>query len=445
MKLTYFGALNVLINCFMILSSDFDKENQATELNVFDAKLLNKVVVVASQLSSSYGQAKSTFNIMLLAYYKISCALSTKEQLLSDPKYPTLIKKLSLLPIDTLAKTSINQGVLDLIDNAIKLKCLHLWKIGMRARVANLRPMDLVRKRDFALNLYWQVLINRALTPTKPAMCVEEQEDDVYVDSRKSFFNKWRLMLRQAHYKQRLKEKTVISRLKSFLTHWRIETAGRIYRRYHLPRKVLNNYWTTWRTRLTRALIQHKSADIYDDMRLSRHALLGWCILFDRVGKLKPKAEKVHRRKLLARIFERWQSRRAGRSRKEQLFCHWRSRLHGYMQAEKIGMSFYKQKQLVRIKRSLGRGKDRISHMASLCNTLVDKKEQGRRRASMKTWRARAEFNTQKIKLVDEWRQKRDKRSTFKMWSKKSKRVTQADALYNVTLAKRCLRSMERL
>ena len=129
-------------------------------MNVFDTKLLNKVVVVASQLNSSRGQAKSTFNIMLLAYYKISCALSTKEQLLSDPKYPTLIKKLSLLPIDTLIKTNIDQEVLDLIDNAIKLKCLHLWKIGMRARVANLRPIDLVRKRDFALSLYWQVLIS---------------------------------------------------------------------------------------------------------------------------------------------------------------------------------------------------------------------------------------------------------------------------------------------
>lgn len=424
----------------MNFSSGFEKENQATGLNAFDAKLLGKVVAVASQLKNSHvQQAQSTFNIMLFAYYKISCAMSTREQLLSDPKYPTLIKKLSLLPIEILVKLSINQEVFDLIDNAIKLKCLHLWKIGMRARVANLKPMDLIKKRDFALILYWQVLKKRSLRNSKAIVIVEE-ESDVYIDPRKSFFQKWRLVLRQSHCKQRLEEGHAISKLTSLLKRWRLETASRIYRRYHLPRKVLTRYLVAWRTRLTRAMIQCKSAEIYNDMRLSRQALLNWYILFDRIGKIKPKAERLCRKKLLMKAFERWRDRSDDRSEKKRLFSRWRSRFNGYKEAEMIGVSFYKQKQLLWIKKSVGRNRNRIDHLSSLCNRLSDKKEGERGKSLMKTWRTRVAFNAEKIKLVDEWRVKRSKKTAFKSWSKKSKKFAQADAYYNVTLAKRCLR-----
>ena len=415
-------------------------------MNAFDLKLLSKVINVASQLNTNPTRAQSTFSILLLAYYKISCAMSTKEQLLFDPKYPLLIKKLSLLPMDTLANLSINQETFDSIDNATRLKCLHLWKMGMRARVAGLGSNDLVGRRDFALMLYWQVINKRRSKNVKVISMVEEEENgDVYVDPRKSFFNKWRLLLRQRHHQQRLKEARIMFRLKSLLKLWRLGTASRICLRCHQPRKLLAQHLAAWRLRHTRAMIQSKSAEIYSDVRLLRHAVLNWCVLFSRVGKMKPKAERLHRKGLLGRMLEGWRDKRSDKSVKKRLLHRWKSRSNTHREAEMIGVSFYRQKQLVWIKKSFERHKSRIDHMTSLCKAFIDKKGRDRKGAVIRMWKGKKEFNAQKIGLVDEWRLKHDKKDAFKAWSKKAKRFAQADAYYNVNLARRCLRGWNEL
>lgn len=442
-------------------------------MNAFDLRLLSKVVSVALQEPSS----SNVYISLLSAFLKIANAMSTCAQLLEDNRYYEWLQRLALLPLESLADgVEITPVSLESLEMAKRLRLVHVWKLVLRARHTGVRSAV----REVPMLFYWQIVARRV------ALRQQKQGSD-----KRAWFDKWRLwtrksclscmwerrqqrklvksvngswkdversgvngavkravmdkfktalggLRREAELEQRIVElqKQSASR---WLVSWRHQVRSKLLDEYingHLLKRALG----LLKRRYTKAIIQSKSAEIYDEMRLTRQAMLGWIVIDYRRRKEGEQACKRRSRQAIAGAFKHWLERRESRATSRDFMSTWRSRLGILRASTHIADKFWALKTLLRGWQTLQTQLQRARQLEASLNQLSAKKR-ARTRLFLTNWRRAALLNSEKYTLVDTWHRRHTRKLVFRSWGKQTRLLTQAGDYHNVVVARHSLHS----
>lgn len=403
--------------------------------------------------------------------------MSTRAQLLEDNRYYDWLQRLALLPLESLADgVEITAASLESLEMAKKLRLVHVWKLVLRAKHTGVRSTI----RGVPMLFYWQIAARRV------ALRQQKQGSD-----KRVWFDKWRLWTRKSclncMWERRQQRKLVkavdgswrdveksgintvvkqaiMNRFKAalvglcretelaqriaelqkqsasrWLMSWRNQFRSKLLESY-INCHIIKGAFGLLKRRYTKAIIQSKSAEIYDEMRLTRQTMLNWIILDYRCRKEGEQAYKRHNRQVIAGAFKCWFEKGKNRATLRDSLHAWRGRLGIFRASTRIADNFWALKTLLQGWQTLQTQLQQAKRLEESLQKFSCKK-----RASkglfLTNWRRATLLSSEKYNLVDTWHRHHTRKLAFKLWGKQARSLTQAEGYHNVVIARHSLRS----